>query len=766
MKKSISISVLFVCLMVVFSSLAFGQAQSAEDLKALNAKLEMLFHQGDYSAALSDAKKLQIMVEQRYPDGHVERANALNYLIIIYIEKGDYIEAEKLAYKALDIYEKLPGKERLCAAMIYGYLEEIYKKTDRPDEEKEAHCKKVEIQMKAAREKVTCGAMKPLEVMGPEDTSPEAVSAFWNTWFEDVNKEKRVTVLEAKKSYTFALDISRFSYFEDSSECVDPSIRNRISDARERKDTKIQFTIRPILQKVLSFVGKQDQSPVLTVEINKLVRQKDPSVEKKYSSQCDKIRRGLSEPRPFSKEVGAGKVEFQVRADEPGDATISISVWDESGMIPLDHLTLSVQVIDPTVPGKRSAAVKTFPLKAGWGTLLDVALDFSSAGPLVADAAFYIFEPAPGSTPEGNSMVLFAVRKAKTGTEVSDQKQDISVYAWKTKSLLSRYLEDENGFFAVVEKARADSSYQSAAEQLKKKFFTEFDDNIDGNAAKALTALQTLVSQKEGAIVFVRMRNEKGAAVYPPLGILAASSKTRILKNKIILVQPLPRERYPAGKSPVETWTFAIPRQLSKLTTPIIVKALETFKEPKDARICRDITALRGFFETIVPPPSDSKPKPEGILVLAHHGGGKLWFTENDKKVEIEDIKHSFAPGSIAILSACSAAAAENNNQAILRDLNKHNIDAMIISPFPVDLGYGTMLAIHFTEILESARTEHKRPTIAELFVDAAEKTAKYFKENMNLEFKEVDLEFLIAGDYRIVAAPEQKTNAGGGLTK
>ena len=52
MNRSISISVLLLCPMVAFSSFAFGQAQSTEDLKVLNAELEQLFHQGDYTAAM------------------------------------------------------------------------------------------------------------------------------------------------------------------------------------------------------------------------------------------------------------------------------------------------------------------------------------------------------------------------------------------------------------------------------------------------------------------------------------------------------------------------------------------------------------------------------------------------------------------------------------------------------------------------------------------------------------------------------------------
>lgn len=163
----------------------------------------------------------------------------------------------------------------------------------------------------------------------------------------------------------------------------------------------------------------------------------------------------------------------------------------------------------------------------------------------------------------------------------------------------------------------------------------------------------------------------------------------------------------------------------------------------------RDIPKVTGFFKEYKP--SAAGAKPEGILLLAHHAGGNLWFTAKGKRIIKEDIKRDFPPGSVAILSACSVAAAKGNNQAILEKLNKNDIDAMIISPFPVDANYGTMLSIHFIEALEKA----KGLTIADLFAAATAKTTKYFEEKKTINFEDMALEFLIAGDYRISVAPK-----------
>jgi len=577
----------------------------------------------------------------------------------------------------------------------------------------------------------------------------------WNAWFEDADNDSHVEVLKPTNKYNFALDISRFSYFKDYEQVVDLSMQKLIQEALASGKTKIKFVIRPILLgDVVRFEENQGQSRVLEkeleIDITKLVKPKDESVETKNKSMYEDYKAKKVTLRQFAQQVQAGEVKFKMKVNEPGNAALSISIWDQSGMIPLDHLTVPIQVSDPKVSEvKRSVTKQTVPFKAGRGTLLDVSFDFSSTGPLVADAAFHVFEPGQNR----NSIVLFA---AKTGKE-------ISVYAWETESLLSDYIIDPEQFLAELKKARKRArdkdkdkrqySYEEAADQLRKKIFTGVTEEYNRQAVEAEKVFSDLVSKKNGAaIVFVRMRNEGGKPVYLPLGILAARSQKPFLDKRIILVQPLPRERYPGGAHPVQAWTFAVPKQLDEVVKDSIFGlALNELKvpDPGPPVLYRDIQQVMGFFKEYQP--SAAGAKPEGILLLAHHAGGNLWFTAEGKRIINEDIKRVFPPGSVAILSACSVAAAKGNNQKILEKLNKNDIDAMIISPFPVDANYGTMLSIHFIEALEKA----KGLTIADLFGAATAKTTKYFEEKKTINFEDMALEFLIAGDYRISVAPK-----------
>ncbi|HOD36823.1 MAG TPA: HEAT repeat domain-containing protein [Syntrophales bacterium] len=600
--------------------------------------------------------------------------------------------------------------------------------------------------------------------------------AFWNTWFENRDEKSRAEVLKKDKTYTFVLDISKYPYFRDSKAEPDPSVIKSIDEARKEGKSSIRFRIRPIFHGgFLRFTDNQRAWEELKVDIDRLVLA-DKATEENNEKKKVGLSSGEIKLQDFAHEVQAGEVRFDVTAERAGNATILITIWDEKGMIPLDHLSMSVRVIDePVQAGGRSPAgagvftapdaapsaaaggrpvSDTVPLRQGRQTLLNVSSDFSTAGPLIADAAFYIFEKSP----RGKSVVLFA---AKTADAAPGAPDEVSVYAWETLSLLSNYIEDRLQLIKLIRDARQRAasldenvrkySYQEAAKELKEKMFSGLSERDEQQAAAAEKAFRDLVQKKDRrAIVFARMRNEGGNPVYLPLGLLAANSSSRILDKRIILVQPLPRERYPAETYPVQTWTFNVPNTLQGLEDP--AKG-ELGKLQQNPPYRRDMNTVRSYFEASVP--AAAVAAPEGVILLSHQAGGNLWFTNDADRITAEKIKRQFPAGSVAILSACSAAASEGNNQAILERLNSNGIDAMIISPFPVDAEYGAMLAIEFVQAIEAARKNSQAFSLAELFTTASEQTARHFKEKQKINFEDMDLEFLIAGDYRIRIAPK-----------
>jgi len=617
----------------------------------------------------------------------------------------------------------------------------------------------------------------PLLIAPPGDTPvppppPPAFSAFWNTWFENKANNTRVEELELNKTYCFVLDISPFWYFEHYKAKVDPYTTGIISEALQCGDTNIRFIIRPILHgDSLRFDENERSSQALDVNLTRFLKPSNNAVE--YKKDQDNLERFLAKATATQiedsvKDLRAGVVRFNLVAQEAGDARISISIWDSTGRIPLDHLALAVSVKDPSTPqpGPTSAS-QTRPLKHGRGTLLNVSLDLSSTGPLMADASFYIFE---AGQLHGKSTILFAARNKNRNTTPSDVGQDIAVYAWETVGLLSSYIEDpKHGLFPKLLDARLlaegkhNNPYQDAAASLWKEIFSGYGPKDKKQASGAETFFRDLVQQTgKPPIVFVRMRkmrkNLPDLPVYLPLGILAATSKTSSEKKGILLVQPLPREHYPAGAHPVGTWILGIPKQLKEITDgdKFVKDELSNLQVSLTKSFYRDIPTLKGFFEEVRPSPLPSDAEPEGILILAHQGGGTLYHTEKSGEIRPSNMNRQFASGSVAILSACSVASSAGNNQDILEILNRNNIDAMVISPFPIKPDYGAILAIKFMEALDEAKATPEGLTLAELFNRAADKTTTYFKDpnHGKHNYEQMALEFIIAGDYRIRIAP------------
>ena len=153
-------------------------------------------------------------------------------------------------------------------------------------------------------------------------------------------------------------------------------------------------------------------------------------------------------------------------------------------------------------------------------------------------------------------------------------------------------------------------------------------------------------------------------------------------------------------------------------------------------------------------------PEAEGLLVLAHQGSGQLWFTDPTQRIQPEEIRRSYGPGSVAVFAACSVAAAGENNSAILERLNDRGIDGLIASPFPVPAQFGAQLALDFVAVIREERAARRTPTLAQIFAEATKHTADQLaKVTGGGRFEEMALEYVLLGDPNIplCAQPEEE---------
>ena len=130
-----------------------------------------------------------------------------------------------------------------------------------------------------------------------------------------------------------------------------------------------------------------------------------------------------------------------------------------------------------------------------------------------------------------------------------------------------------------------------------------------------------------------------------------------------------------------------------------------------------------------------SKPGgPEGLVLLAHHGGGKIAERpEQDAVDQIgpQHIKRGFGTGSFAVLAACSVGAlgeAPHDNSLFLHTLNEKNVNGAVVSPFKIPV----MVAKHFLNALRE--TLSKLDTETSLY-NAFEESKKQYRKSLGPDY-------------------------------
>jgi hypothetical protein len=206
------------------------------------------------------------------------------------------------------------------------------------------------------------------------------------------------------------------------------------------------------------------------------------------------------------------------------------------------------------------------------------------------------------------------------------------------------------------------------------------------------------------------------------------------------VVQPLPRERYSSNDSCVGDWTFGVPDVLDQFGP---LAALLPNRSP--GNWINDYDSLKKYLEGGAH--ADTGPG-LGLLLLAHHDEGKLWFETVSKRINREQIHRRFPPHSVGIFAACSMASSNRDNSALLNEFNERGVDAIIATPFAIPADYGTRLAIQFTSNVTALRqSKGNRPTIVDLFNESMSTTAKLLNEQFKGKYEEIGLEYVLLGN-------------------
>ena len=610
--------------------------------------------------------------------------------------------------------------------------------------------KQTSVRIREAGESVAKGE-ESISSRGGEQKISIISQSNWNSWFHRENKP--FGVLEENHRYTFTLDLAAYAYRVDGGGAVgsapgDVSLQHIIEESAKEKETTVKLIIRPVLLgNNLEFPPDAPASDhLMEVILEKLLL----SEKRKQTYESYKAKRlTLGE---FADLSYAGRVSFDVVARHSGCATIALSIWDESGVIPLDHLLHTIEVADSETERKDCGADgNKNALRGGLASLVSESVAEKQA--VKPDAALHIFEHmVSGRT---RSIAVFV--NGKTMQSAAGTGSDRGVFSWEMRGVLSTYVSDAEGLLYQVKQARKwameddkRDSYIGAAIELRKYIFSASPNDPRGqeNARAALESLQQLVADSEKKpVVLARLVDSYGKRLFLPLGLLSSAGKEPVLTKPILVVQPLQKDRHRAPKGCIDNWTFGLPKILDAMPSPIReeLERIDTNKQFDWVHWVRDLTE----FEEYLQGTGDSA-NGEGLLLLAHNSKGRVWFVPEEGRLTQNDFLRKYPSGSVAILAACSAGDLTGDNGILLEELSRSGIDALVISPFPINARYGGQLALAFGDAIIAARNKGQNATIAELFSTAAEMVAKQFEGTRYSSYGQMSQEFIIAGDQNL----------------
>ncbi|MEK6589626.1 MAG: tetratricopeptide repeat-containing protein, partial [Nitrospinota bacterium] len=143
------IIVLVLFLSLIFSQEVMGQEKLLDEAERLNQKVIELYGQGRYEEAISYAKRALEIVEKILGREHPDVATSLNNLAELYVSTGRYAEAEPLHKRSLAISEKALGREHPDVAKGLNNLALLYYSTGRYSEAEPLYKRSLEIDEKA-----------------------------------------------------------------------------------------------------------------------------------------------------------------------------------------------------------------------------------------------------------------------------------------------------------------------------------------------------------------------------------------------------------------------------------------------------------------------------------------------------------------------------------------------------------------------------------------------------------------------------------------
>lgn len=570
---------------------------------------------------------------------------------------------------------------------------------------------------------------------------PSAVVS-WNAWLEDRDK-KDVAAPVINNVYRVNLDIARYAYNSRYSAAVSGGVLTEL-----KRRGELTLLLIPVLTGNVfrPAPGSRMEPQKLNIRLDRT----QPQAEDKELLEA--FNKGNLATRKLSEAVNLGSIaSWEVTARETGCGGFSVSVWDEARIAPLDNVEFTFGIGAPGHPAQECGTGDTFKaMSAGLETLL--------AGPLgagneetKAHAALHLFEVKDAD--KTRSVVVFVDRAGLKAALGNPDTGEETVFAWTTESQISDYVTSASGLPALISDVHRSIKnnaspypFEEVSQELAITLFSGETDQDRAVAKRALQRLQEIVAAETEPLVLVRVVSARGKALYLPFGLLAAQAEKPVLPKPFMVIQPLKRWA-DESQGCISTWRAARPPLLEGVggdPKDLLEAAAQQAQAPGIEEVLPNHNALLRYFD------SAGEDRGEGLIILAHHHEGNLWFSKTDRppsRIRSERIKRSYAPGSVALLAACATAGGDDSPETsyIAEKLISRGMEALIISPFAVDADFGTRFALQFEKAVAKARSQKTDAKLSEL-LDTTIKEMAVTPENQTA-YRDMMLEFMVIGN-------------------
>jgi tetratricopeptide (TPR) repeat protein len=723
-KQSTLGGILSLVFFVAFSWPLMAQGEDVQDFEQKQAQLAVLEEEGKFEQAITLGNSTLVLSMQLFGADHPNTAKILYKLGRLHQGSGHLVEAESFFQRSLSSFEAANDPPSLEMAQTLNALAKLY-------ETKGDHAR-AEILLGRAQaivDRLLTSRGVPLETRQP--SSSANAGAFWNTWFQaEKGETKPSSVLEMSTDYIFTLDLSSYFYSQIGVRAVTASDAF-LKELKEITSNRMVIFVRPVLAgRGLKFRNQREASlREFTIDLEAIRHPPSPPKDaESFVAEANRLK--------------AGRIQILLRTtSESGCAVVGLSIWNSSMDRPLDHIVHPAAVAQS---GKQIPDCDGHPATGSPLSLSFFSLLLENPAQKV-DAALHIFKLP--STSSGSSSA--AVYLERNGNEATS-------FAWIFDRDLVRFL-NEGTFLDALHYARNSHDYQTAGSALSAVLFSgkDSEESYVSQARQAQNALARLATTTEPRTLFVRLVDEHGTNLFLPLGLL--NTGPSLLGERVTIVQPLSRETYSESPACISQWTVVLPAQISgvheSLRSAFRYDEHATVADlPRHVRILTGFEQLRHYLHE-----PGSMEEPEGLLLLAHHDNGDVWFEHSQRDrgevVTFNEIRHPFPRGSAAILAACSVGnlREESNRLGLVNKLNTAGVDAAIVSPFEVPVELGLSFALHFLDQVVGSYSgmESKQirigPTLSELFARTIE--ALNQDPRMRLLKSDARFEFLLAGN-------------------